>query len=159
VLATDGLPNQCGSGTSTKSQSVTAARNAFMRGIRLYILAVGNFDQTHIQDMANAGAGVQTGQPNAQAYIATNPTELSNAFQQIIRGVVSCDLTLDGKVNQDQGKAGTVTLNGNPLTYGRDWTLDADGLTIHILGGSCDTLKNSANPMVDATFDCGAIIF
>src|SRR6185436_12410092 len=47
VLATDGIPNQCGGSNSTRAQSVAAARNAFMRGIRLYILAVGNFDATH----------------------------------------------------------------------------------------------------------------
>jgi hypothetical protein len=161
VLATDGLPNQCGSQTSTQAQSVTAAKNAFMHGIKLFILGVGTIQNaaTHLQDMANAGQGVAAGQPNAKAYTATNPTELAAAFQEIIRGVVSCDLTLSHPVDATNGQGGTVTLDGMTLTYGTDWTLDADGLTIHLLGAACDKLKQSANPMVDAAFTCGAVIF
>jgi hypothetical protein len=160
VLATDGLPNQCGSQTSTQAQSVTAAKNAFTHGIKLFILGVGTIQNAaqHLQDMANAGQGVAQGQPNAKAYTATDPTQLAAAFQEIIRGVVSCDLTLSHPVNATNGQGGTVTLDGMNLTYGTDWTLDADGLTIHLLGPACDKLKQSANPMVDATFACGAVI-
>lgn len=45
------------------------------------------------------------------------------------------------------------------LTYGTDWLLDMDGVTIHLLGNACNTLKSSPNPTVDATFACGAVIF
>jgi len=53
---------------------------------------------------------------------------------------------------------GQVTLNGMPLTYGTDWDL-SNPSTIRLLGGACDTLKSSDNPIVKATFSCGAVLF
>jgi hypothetical protein len=161
LLATDGLPNKCGDrNTSTQAQSVAAAANAFARGIRLFVLSVGDTAGTagHFQALANAGQGVQPGQPNASYFPATTPAELSAAFRTIIGGVLSCDLTLSGQVDAADGQSGIVTLNGMNLTYGTDWTLDPDGLHIHLLGNACNVLKSSQNPTVDATFACGAVI-
>jgi von Willebrand factor type A domain-containing protein len=159
VLATDGLPNDC-NGNKTNQPSIDAATNAFSKGIRLYLLSVGNQISTDFaKGVANAGQGVRTGQPDAKAYTATDPTQLAAAFQEIIRGVVSCDLKLSGQVDATDGQNGAVMLNGASLTYGTDWTLDADGVTIHLLGNACNTLKTTANPVVDATFSCGAVIF
>jgi hypothetical protein len=61
----------------------------------------------------------------------------------------------------DPGSApnATVTLDGAPLTFGTDWTLDANGMTIHILGAACMTLKSTPSAVVDATFPCGSVIF
>jgi hypothetical protein len=162
VLATDGLPNKCGDNTvSTQTESVAAAKNAYDHGIKLYVLSVGNTAGTaaHFQALANAGQGVPAGQPNAAYYPASTPAELSAAFQTIIGGVLSCDLKLSGQVDATDGQSGNVTLNNAPLTYGTDWTLDPDGITIHLLAGACNTLKTTANPVVDATFSCGAVIF
>jgi hypothetical protein len=162
LLATDGLPNKCGDRTtSTQAESVTAAANAFAKGIRVFVLSVGDTAGTaaHFQALANAGQGVNSGQPDAPYYPATDPTSLAAAFKTIIGGVLSCDLQLSGQVDPTAGQNGTVTLNNMTLNYGTDWTLDANGLTIHLLGNACTTLKNTQNPMVDATFACGAVIF
>lgn len=162
VLATDGLPNQCGNTNSSAAASVAAAKNAFDHGIKLYILAVslsGTEADAHIQAMADAGQGVEDGQPHATPYAATSPATLAAAFQQIIGGVVSCDLVLSGQVNAEDGRAGNVTLDDMNLLYGTDWTLDNDGVTLHLLGTACDTLKHASTPKVDATFPCGAVIF
>lgn len=162
VLATDGQPNECTTTSPRETESVAAARRAFAAGIRLFILAV-SFDDTnaraHVQAMANAGQGVQSGQPDATPYYATNPTDLAAAFQTIIRGVVSCDLRLSGQIDPADARAGTLTLNGVELTYGTDWTVDADGITVHLLGNACTTLKNAVNPRVEGTFPCEAVIF
>jgi hypothetical protein len=161
VLATDGQPNECTTTSPREAESVAAARNAFAHGIKLYILAV-SFDDTgaraHVQAMADAGQGVQPGQPHATPYYATNPAQLAAAFQAIIGGVVSCDLKLSGHVDPSDGPMGQLMLNGGNLTYGIDWTLDADGNTVHLLGAACTTLKNSPNPVVNGTFPCGTII-
>jgi hypothetical protein len=45
------------------------------------------------------------------------------------------------------------------LTFGTDWNISGDGLTLHILGKACDTLKATPNASVDATFACGSVIF
>jgi von Willebrand factor type A domain len=162
VLATDGLPNNCGGngGQQAQTDTINAAANANSKGIRLFLLSVGNkIDATFAQMVANAGQGVQPGQPDAKPFTALDPAGLSSAFQEIIRGVVSCDLKLNGQVDPTSGQSGSVVLNSVPLTYGADWTLDPDGVTIHLIGNACNTLKASANPVVDATFACGAVIF
>jgi hypothetical protein len=159
VLSTDGLPNDCDGKNPdpAKMRTVAAARNAFNKGIRLFLLVVGNqFDATFKQDIANAGQGVPSG---AKSYTATDPTSLTAAFQEIIRGVVSCDLKLNGHVDPGNAQGGIVKLNGTTLTFGSDWTINPDGMGISLIGNACTTLKNAANPTVSATFSCGAVIF
>src|SRR5690606_36981903 len=71
VLATDGLPNSC-SGSDTQSQSVQSAANAYAAGIRTYVLGIAGVNDSFLQNMANAGQGVQAGQPNAKFFTANS---------------------------------------------------------------------------------------
>ena len=93
-----------------------------------------------------ANAGVRPDRRNAPYYTANNPAALVTAFNTIINGVISCDLTINQQVDPATAPNATVTLNGMTLTYGTDWTLDPNGMTIHILGTACTTLKNDAEP-------------
>jgi hypothetical protein len=156
VLATDGLPNSCNGG-DTQSQSVQSTRNAYNAGIRTFVLGISGVNDTFLQNMANAGLGVQQNQPNAKFYTANSPAELQQAFQQIIGGVVSCELTLSGMVDPEQAKQGTVKLNGQTLTHGSDWEV-VDSDTIRLIGQACETMKSSPNPQVQASFPCGAVL-
>src|ERR1041385_4592310 len=127
VLSTEGLPNDCNgqNGAQAQADTVAAAKNAFNKGIRLFLLVVGNqINSTFKRDLANAGQGVQAGQPDAKSYTATDPASLSAAFQDIIQGVLSCDLKLDGSVDPADAQTGIVTLNGTDLVFGTDWNLD-----------------------------------
>jgi hypothetical protein len=156
VLATDGLPNSC-NGNDSQPESIMAAKNAYAAGIRTFVLGIAGVNDSFLQAMANAGQGVQPNQPNAKYYTANSPAELQMAFQQIIGGVVSCELTINGTVDVDQAKGGTVTLNGMQLQYGTDWEV-VDSMHIRLLGQACETLKNSSNPQVQASFPCGSVI-
>jgi hypothetical protein len=156
VLATDGLPNSC-SGGDTQNESVQAAKNAYTAGIRTFILGIDGLSTTFLQNMANAGTGVTAGMPNSPYYTANSPASLKAAFQQIIGGVVSCELALNGTIDPAQAANGTVSLNGSPLQHGTDWEA-INSTTIRLIGGACDTLKNSTNPTVSASFPCGAVI-
>jgi hypothetical protein len=158
LLATDGEPNGCGTSTNDNGASVAAAKAAYAAGIRLFIIGLANLNTTFLQQMANAGAGVTMG-PNAPFYTANDPASLSTAFNTIINGVLSCDLALTGHIDPSQAQSGTVTLDGMTLAYGTDWTLDPNGMVIHLLGTACNKLKSSTNPTVDAQFPCGAVIF
>lgn len=164
MLATDGIPNDCGGdahGTGAQMDSVTAAKNAFSKGIKLFVLVVGTkFDPDFKRRLANVGQGIdEMAMPGAQAFTATNSDELSSAFNQIIGGVLSCDLKLNGEINPDNAMNGDVKLNGTHLLYGEEWTVDNDNVTLHLLGRACTTLKTSPSPAVDATFPCGTVIF
>ena len=168
VLATDGLPDTCADADppagarqdAANAATVKAAQDAYKAGIKIFYLFIGNDaagDQP--QQVANAGAGLDPATGKAKFYVATDPAGLADAFNQIVGGILSCDLTLDGQVSTDAAPNGTVTLNNMLLTYGTDWNIGADGQTLHILGNACNTLKNTQNATVDATFACGAIIF
>ena len=159
VLATDGLPNNCdGDSAAGQQKAIQAATASYAAGIRLFVLAVGNgIADNHLQAMANAGAGVQAGQPNAPYYVSNSPADLANAFNQIIGGVLSCELMINGNVDQSQAAGGTVVLNGMTLQYGTDWEL-ATPNTIRLLGQACENLKSSINPVVTASFPCGSIL-
>jgi hypothetical protein len=157
VLATDGLPNSCNSNTGTESASVQAVKAAYAAGIPVYVLAI-NLANQHFQDLANAGQGWQAGQPNYPYYLANDASQLKTAFDTIIKGVISCDLSLTKPIDPAQAMSGTVTVNGQTLTYGTDWTL-VNGNVIRVLGAACTSLKTATNPMVNASFPCGAVIF
>lgn len=159
VLATDGFPSGCDDpGTDEKAMTVAAAARAREAGIRVIPLSVGTaIDNQHLQEVANAGAGVAAGQPNAPLYRGNNPAELKGAFDTIIRGVVSCDLTINGSVTQDQAAEADVLLNGRRIAFGTDWILVGDR-TIRLQGVSCDELKSAPAPTVNGTFPCGVRI-
>lgn len=175
VLATDGLPDTCADADppqananqpvdprqlATNAVSVAAAKRAFAAGIKLFFLFIGDAAEArnHPQEMANAGVGLDPATGRAPFYVATNPTELTNAFSTIVGGVVSCDLRLDSQLDPKDAPGGTVTVDNQVLMFGRDWNLDNDGITIHILGDACTMLKAATNPVVDAAFPCGTII-
>jgi hypothetical protein len=162
LLATDGDPNACGNG-SDNGASVAATKAAFTAGIRTFIIGLAGLNTQFLQDVANAGTGKPTGQNPGCAncapfYTASDPASLAAGFSMIISGVLSCDLTLTGHVDPAQQCQGTVTLNGQQLMCGTDWSVDPNGMIIHLMGAACDMLKNSTNPTVDASFPCGAVI-
>lgn len=160
VLATDGEPNSCNGNISqaqANANSVAAAGAAYAAGIPVYVLAM-NQNSQHFQDVANAGQGWMAGQPNVTYYPTTNAADLQAAFQTIINGIISCDLSLSATIDDGQAMNGTVVVNGMTLMYGSDWIL-VGGNTIRVQGAACTMLKNSTNPMVSAQFPCGSIIF
>jgi len=103
VLATDGLPDTCAvenpsnptQQNAANAVAVKAAQDAYTAGIKLFFLFVGDANQagTHPQRMANAGVGKDPVTGNAPFYAANSPADLTAAFNTIVGGVVSCDLT------------------------------------------------------------------
>jgi hypothetical protein len=162
LLATDGLPNSCNNGGGN-GPSIASTKAAYAAGIRTFILGLAGVADQYLQDIANAGTGVATGQaPGCTGcspyYTANDPAALSAGFASIINGVISCDLNITGKIDTTQASTGVVTLDGVMLVYGTDWTLDPNGTTIHIVGNACTKLKTDASPVVDASFPCGSVI-
>jgi hypothetical protein len=160
VLATDGEPNSCPGNVSAeqaKTNSVNAAKSAYNAGIPVYVLAIATGNNSHFQDVANAGQGWQPGDPNVTYYPVNNAADLKNAFQTIINGVISCDLSLTATIDETQAMDGTLTINGVTQTFGTDWIL-VGGNTIRVQGAACTTLKTTTNPDVQATFPCGSIL-
>lgn len=180
ILATDGLPTNCGTGagvaldgnnmpgdaTVRKDAVVAAAERAYNTAvggfshIPVYVLAL-NLDNTHFQEVANVGQGKPrsaTGASAAPYYTSSSATDLQNAFLSIINGVLTCDLMLTQAIDMTLAANGTVTLNGQPLTFGSDWIL-VNPTTIRLQGAACTTLKTAMNPSISASFPCEAVLF
>lgn len=163
VVATDGEPDTCAVPNPQQGQpeSIAAAQAAYAAGVRLYMLGVGDeVGAPHLQDMANAGAGLPVGgATNAPYYQANDPAALVAAFQQIVNGVRECTFTVDGTVDLAQAPFAEVVLNGVVLGYQdpNGWHM-VDEHTLQLDGAACDTFKNDPSVNFSATFPCGAII-
>lgn len=164
IVATDGEPDTCTQpdpdGTPEgRAEAISAAEDAFAAGVETYIISVGNgVAEEHLQDMANAGVGLQVGgAQNAPYYRAFDTDQLVAAFDDIITGVQGCQLALDGQVDPARAEDGTVTLDGRELAHGSEWQI-VDESTIELLGAACDTLTDGGEHVVEAEFACGIII-
>ncbi|RLB56313.1 MAG: hypothetical protein DRI34_09325 [Deltaproteobacteria bacterium] len=163
VLATDGEPDTCEvpNPQTGQPQAVAAAQAAFSAGVKTFILSVGSdVAASHLQDMANAGAGLDVGGgQNAPYYVANDPEQLRQAFEQIAQGSRSCLFALEGEVQPIEYAAyGKVVLNGRELEFQDPdgWRL-ADAGTLELLGSACREYLDTENPTLEASFPCGAV--
>ncbi|MFV8751749.1 vWA domain-containing protein [Nannocystaceae bacterium ST9] len=144
VLATDGEPDTCAVPNPQEGQpeAVAAATNAFDLGIQTFIISVGDeVSEGHLQDMANAGRGVQMGEPDVPFYLALDPAALQAAFEDILAGVRSCKLSLEDPLSDEQAANCSVIVNGDEVPYaGADgWVLDNGD--VELQGAACDALQ------------------
>lgn len=171
VLATDGEPDTCACHSPQwvnpdcelvegRNAALAAATEAYAAGIPIFVISVGgDVAQSHLQQMANAGAGLPLdgSQGNAPYWQALSTAALIQDFQTIVYGTRSCIFTLNGQIDPAYADMGTVTLNGQPLAYGSQWTLSSSS-TLELLGSACDQIKTDPNPTLNGTFPCEAII-
>lgn len=162
VLATDGEPDTCAvpNPQTGQPQAIAAAQASFSQGIKTFIIGVGDeVGAAHLQDMANAGAGLPVGgATDADFYSALNEQALIDAFSTIIDGVRSCTITLDGTVAEADAGSGRVTLDGQTLVINdpNGWTFHApDG--IELLGTSCAAIQ-SGDHTLSVTFPCDTVV-
>ncbi|TKD04518.1 vWA domain-containing protein [Polyangium fumosum] len=162
VLATDGEPDTCAEPNPQNGQdeSIAAAQAAFGKDVRTFVISVGaDVSLGHLQDLANAGAGLPIGgAEKAPYYQALNPQTLIDAFDEIINGVRSCVLKLNGIVDETAAAEGQVYLDGKALPYNdmNGWRLNAPD-EIELLGAACDTIKQGDHSL-SVQFPCGIVI-
>jgi hypothetical protein len=158
VLATDGEPDTCAAPNPQEGQpeAVAAAQAAFAAGIETFIIAVDDdVSNAHLQDMANAGQGVQMGDPNAAFYLALNQAGLAEAFEDILAGVRSCQLDLDTPLTDEDAASCSVEVNGAivPLGDPNGWQLNNPN-EVELLGSACDALQTGTSS-VQMACTCG----
>jgi hypothetical protein len=149
VLATDGEPDTCAEPNPQNGQpeSVAAAQAAFAAGIETFIISVGaDVSNAHLQDMANAGHGVQMGDPNAEFYLALDQAALLDAFGDILAGVRSCQLDLDTGLTDADAASCSVEVNGTIVPFGdaNGWQLNNPN-EVELLGSACDALQTGTS--------------
>ncbi len=161
VLATDGEPDTCEVPNPQTGQdvAVAAAVTAFDAGIKTFVISVGSqVSDKHLQDMANAGVGVQKGDPDAPFYKANNKDALVAAFEEIINGVRDCTLILDGQVQEGFEDQCIVTVNGDDVPYldPNGWQLNEPS-EIELVGTACEAIQQG-EVSISIKCACGAIL-
>ena len=162
VLATDGSPDSCERPHSQDGQpeAIAAAQRAYAAGIRLYIISVGDgLAADHQQAMANAGIGRTSTDPPAPYWVANDDAGLREALRTIIRGELSCNVTLRGRIDPAQACSGTVLLNGTPLRCDdpNGWRA-VDATHVELLGTACETVTNGDAATLEARFPCDVVV-
>jgi hypothetical protein len=167
VLATDGEPDNCecpdfntswvpdkcdGAGlpAQIKADVVATAKGIHDDDITVHVINVSTPSnaglQLHLAEVADAGGG--------KVYDGFSPGALSTAFDDIINGVRSCKIDLDGKIAKGRDSTGVVTLDGEKLVLD-----DADGWQVNtpsqleLLGAACETIK-SGDHELSIKFPC-----
>jgi hypothetical protein len=159
VLATDGEPDTCAEPNPSNGQAeaIAAAEGAFGAGIETFIISVGSdVSAAHLQDMANAGQGVQPGDPDAPYYQALDQAALGQAFDQILASVRSCQLDLMSPLSDADAANCILEVNGDPvgLDDPNGWQLN-DPTELELVGAACDALQQGTSS-VQMTCACDA---
>jgi hypothetical protein len=169
LLATDGDPNACdavldiftGTVMTDYGPSISAAMMGQAKNLRMYVVSVGqDAAASHLQQMANIGAGQDAMTGTAEVHYPENTATLTATLETLIGAELSCDLALEGKgIKVDLACTGTVTVNGTPLECnGPDGFQLVDEKTLRLNGTTCEMYKNSVDTLIDANFPCDAVI-
>lgn len=152
VLATDGEPDTCAvpepaPGPETdmaRAVAVDAVAAAYAAGISTFVISVGpEIADEHLQDLANAGQGVQAGGPNAEFYVANDNASLVAAFNAIVSGLRPCTFPLDKPLPATAAPACSLTVNDAPFPYDDPdgWIVRDDEVTLELQGAACDAIQ------------------
>lgn len=161
VLATDGGPDRCGApdahDDASRSLSRRAVERAHTLGIRTFVIGVGrgSVAASHLAELAAAGQG---GAPSPY-FEADDVASLAEAMRTIVRGEVSCTLTLEGRIDPSVACEGEVRLDGVALPCADpDGWRAVDETHIELLGQSCDALLENERSALQASFPCTVIL-
>ncbi len=160
VVATDGEPDTCAEPDPQNGQglAVMAAEDAFAKGVKTFIISVGDdVSNDHLQDMANAGAGVQMGDPDATFYKALDQQALLDAFNEIVQGTRDCRIDLDMAIIPDKADLCTVAVNGMdlPLDDPNGWEVNTS-TEIELVGSACTDIQEG-EVTIEMDCDCAAL--
>lgn len=186
LLVTDGEPDFCDDPNVTCSRDavVASAQAAKAQGIGTFIFSVGgSVDKNHLQDVANAGVGLDVEdrqkavfyqcsggkaryamQSGTAPYYEPNVNDQSalvSALSSVVAGVRSCVFELSGKLEVDLALShmGVVEIDGKRIPFNT-----ADGFRMNsrtqleLLGGACAQLRKPETQRVAIDFPCEAII-
>jgi hypothetical protein len=178
VLATDGEPNGCDALMSLPIQSLldgqvpvsygpseAAVSAAQAKDVDTYVVSLAPQlvrnaqSRQHLQTLANLGKGRErAASPGAELFSPQDPKQLETTLRSLVGAVVSCELSLEGKLVVDQACKGDVRLNGVQLPCNGEngWAV-VDPSRIRLQGAACETWKNQAAAAVEATFPCSIV--
>lgn len=107
----------------------------------------------HLTEVAEAAHG--------EIFDGTRPSGLVESFQTIVDGVRSCVIDLGGEILEGKESEGTVTLDGDELTFlpdgeGDGWKLNTKS-QLELVGEPCELIKSGKHD-IDIDFPCDVFI-
>jgi hypothetical protein len=203
LLVTDGNPNtcqvvdpQCGSDLSIK-----AVQDAKAQGIGTFAIGIGDLitgntgcepawgrcGRDHLQDIANAGAGLPVQAPPEQYvwqscadrygrvlqgsyaaagatpgaapyFTATNRAELKTALQGLLNSVLSCTFDMNATVTGNPA-LGSVAVGATPAPYNdaNGWRLEDNKFQVTLQGSACTAFKAGGTEL-HISFPCDVAV-
>jgi len=152
VLATDGEPVPCDgrpTDDSVRAAVVEQVAGAFDDGISTFVLSVGaDLSEAHLQDLANAGAGVRRGEPDVPAWRADDPTALTELLAVAIDAAIACTTQLPWEVAD--GCDAAVELDGEPLECRGADGFRVEGARLLFSGAACEAWEAGATARIRA---------
>jgi hypothetical protein len=163
VLATDGEPDTCAvpNPQQGQAQAIAATQLAFARGIPTMVIGITtDVSREHLQDMANAGAGLPIGGAEKAKFFSVDDRKgLKGAFDTFVKNATECAFKLSGRVlDSSQGTVKIIGEEGFLTRASSDgWqVLDEDTLVIY--GAACEKLKNNRDAKLEVTFPCNVVL-
>jgi len=167
VLGTNGDPDNCDDGgydrhdDETKARVVSAVQAAYKKGIGTFVVSVGRgpIARAHLQQVANAGAGLEPdASPGAAFYEPRSKDELRDALAGLVANARTCSFDLRGEVEPALAYTGTVTLDGTVLPMSDDagWRLVTPS-QIELVGPTCEALLKGEHDL-RASFPCEVVV-
>jgi hypothetical protein len=167
LLATDGEPDTCAMPNPQTGQAevIHAAGKAYENGIGTFVIGVSTeITDAHLQDVANAGAGLPVGDvdggaaQNAPFYHPTDAGSLADAIETVINQMRTCVFHLGNTVDVHSAATGHVVLDGMPLKFqdANGWRLNSS-TDLEVLGKACDRIKTDAKE-IQISFPCAAVV-
>lgn len=139
----------------TRDAAIAAVMDAFAAGYPTIVVSIDDgIDAGHLQELANAGAGVMPGDPDAPFFVVHDDQELEGALDEIVDVDRSCSFALANPLPAELVPGCTVEVNGAPVTYDDPdgWTRP-DDQTLELLGGACDAIQ-LGDATVEMVCDC-----
>jgi hypothetical protein len=188
VLITDGEPDTCATPDPScgQDESIAAVQAAQAMGIATFVIGISSDVGTlHLQDLANAGAGLPVRPPDmtfmyncinpgfatmsaryaaagetpgtAPVYQPADPAAITSTLRAVIRGVHGCGFALHGEVDLEKADLGTVRLDDTPLLYedANGWRM-RDSRTLELMGDACARLQVDASRL-EISFPCDVV--
>ncbi len=127
----------------TRDAATAAVTMAYSAGYPTAVVTLGeDIDDGFLQELANAGAGVQAGDPDATYYVTTDDGELTAAFAAIFAPIRPCSFTLDQALPDELIPGCTVEVNGMVVDYDDpDGWSRPDEQTLELQGMACVSIQ------------------
>jgi hypothetical protein len=122
-------------------------------GVRSYIL--GSNVQGEADSMARLERMAELGDSGHGPFLVGDGEALGAALREITSRLVSCEVSLQGKVAEGEECSGDVTIDGEAIRCddSNGWRLTGPS-SIEFVGDACDSLRSKPSAQIKARFPC-----